>query len=265
MAALGARHALAERGVPYVCFDKAPYIGGHTASFAHPGGFIFDDGPHVSFTKDEGIRELFAATVEGRFESVAAHVNNYWHGRWVTHPAQVNLHSLPPDLVTKVILDFVAIHEAPVGEIRNYADWLVAAYGRTFAETFPMVYGRKYHTTSADNMTTDWLGPRMYRPSLEEVIRGALAAPDTNVHYVTSFRYPTNGGFVSYLRPFETDRAVRLEHDLVELEPRSRELRFANGARATYESLVSSIPLPDLVPRIARAPADVVAAAERLS
>ena len=35
------------------------------------------------------------------------------------------------------------------------------------------------------NMTTDWIGPRMYRPSLEEVLRGALAPAAPNVHYIT--------------------------------------------------------------------------------
>ena len=35
-----------------------------------------------------------------------------------------------------------------------------------------MQYTRKYHLTTADNMSTDWLGPRIYRPSLEEVLRG---------------------------------------------------------------------------------------------
>ena len=35
-----------------------------------------------------------------------------------------------------------------------------------------MQYTRKYHTTTADNMSTDWLGPRIYRPSLEEVLAG---------------------------------------------------------------------------------------------
>ena len=51
--------------------------------------------------------------------------------------------------------------------------------GRSFAELFPMQYTRKYHTTRADNMSTDWLGPRIYRPSLEEVLpigRSAAAA-----------------------------------------------------------------------------------------
>ena len=72
--------------------------------------------------------------------------------------------------------------QTPERPIKNYADWLLSSFGRTFAELFPMQYTRKYHLTTAENMSTDWLGPRIYRPSLEEVLRGALSSigPDTS-------------------------------------------------------------------------------------
>ena len=79
---------------------------------------------------------------------------------------------------------------APERTIKNYADWLLSSFGRTFAELFPMQYTKKYHLTTADNMSTDWLGPRVYRPSLEEVLRGAISPTAPNVHYITNFRYP---------------------------------------------------------------------------
>ena len=44
---------------------------------------------------------------------------------------------------------------------------------------------------------TDWLGPRMYRPTLEAVLRGALGPWTPDVHYITNSRYPTHGGFLS--------------------------------------------------------------------
>src|SRR5262249_38431300 len=150
--------------------------------------------------------------------------------------------------------------------IRQYADWLDMAYGATFARTFPMVYGLKYHTTSAENMSTDWLGPRMYRPSLAEVLRGALSSvPQTDMHYVTSFRYPTRGGFVAYLRPFAERAKLRLCHRLVGLDAGSHELRFDNGHVARYDRVISSIPLPDLVECIVDVPDDVRAAGRRLA
>ena len=108
-------------------------------------------------------------------ETLQIYLNNYWRGHWPQHPVQLHLHGLPEDVIVKVIADFVEERQAPDRPVKNYADWLLTSFGRTFAELFPMQYTRKYHTTTADNMTTDWLGPRIYRPSLEEVLRGALS------------------------------------------------------------------------------------------
>jgi protoporphyrinogen oxidase len=142
---------------------------------------------------------------------------------------------------------------------------LLASFGRTFAETFPMQYTRKYHLTTAENLSTDWLGPRIYRPSLEEVLRGALSPTAPHVHYITHFRYPSEGGFVSYLRKFLPLGCIKLGHELVSIDPVARHLVFANGAEDRYDGLVSSIPLPDLVRAIRGAPKEVVDAANRLA
>jgi protoporphyrinogen oxidase len=265
MAGFGAAHRLREEGVPAVLYEKKPYYGGHTATYSFEAGFVFDDGPHISFTKDRRIQDLLAASVGGEYQVIKAHVNNYWRGIWIKHPAPCNLHGLPVQLVEDIICDLVEARSAPAGEPRTYADWLVATYGRTFAETFPMEYGLKYHTTAADTMTTDWLGPRLYVPQLREVLHGALVPSTPDVHYVGEFRYPTTGGFVSYLKPFAARTDLRLGHDLVRLDPAARTLHFANGTVAGYSRLISSIPLPELVRRIAGVPADVSDAASRLA
>jgi protoporphyrinogen oxidase len=49
------------------------------------------------------------------------------------------------------------------------------------------------------------------------------------------------------------------------IDPRQRELRFGNGVKAEYGSLISSVPLPDLVPMIDGAPREVREAAARLA
>ena len=51
----------------------------------------------------------------------------------------------------------------PSAPIRNYADWLYASFGKTFAESFPMQLHAQVSPTTAENMSTDWLGPRIYR------------------------------------------------------------------------------------------------------
>ena len=264
MAGFGAATHLRTTGIRPVVFDKNPYFGGHTASFRDQYGFLFDLGPHISFTKDPRIQEVFAKYVDQKYEAVQVKLDNYWRGLRLTHPVQLHLNGLPKDLIVEIVADFVKEHSVE-RKVNNYEDWLVASYGRKFAELFPMQYTRKYHLTSADNMTTDWLGPRMYRPSLEEMLRGALAPWTPDVHYITNFRYPTNGGFVSYLKDLPNIADLRLNHELVAIDPRQKELRFSNGTKTHYDAIVSSVALPDLVPMITGAPQDVIDAAGRLA
>ena len=266
MAGFGAAHAAHRAGLRPVMYDMRDHIGGHTSSYEFPGGWTFDEGPHVSFTEDVRIRDLLATNVDGQYEEFATRVNNYWKGHWIKHPAQINLHGLPTDLVTKILLQFVEVAQRtePL-PIRNYEDWLRASFGKTFSETFPMEYTIKYHTTTAANMNTEWIGPRLYRPKLEEVFRGALQASSNDVHYISGFRYPTRGGFVTYLEPFRKIADIKLGHKLVRIDPKERLLRFGNGATAAYGRLVSSIPLPELIPMIVGAPRDILEAAEQLA
>jgi protoporphyrinogen oxidase len=264
MAGYGAAYRLHAEGVTPVMYDKNAYHGGHTASF-RDGGFIFDQGPHISFTKDRRIQDLFADSVEQMYETMQVDLNNYWRGHWPQHPVQLHMHGLPQDVIVKVITDFVEERQAPERPIRNYADWLLASFGQTFAELFPVQYTRKYHLTTAENMSTDWLGPRIYRPSLEEVLRGAISPSAPTVHYITHFRYPREGGFMSYLKKFIPLGNLKTNHELVAIDPRLRQLRFSNGVVADYDTLVSSLPLPELIRIIEGAPQDVRAAARRLA
>jgi len=268
MAGFGAAHRLQQEGIPTVTYDKNSYHGGHTASFKH-GGFIFDEGPHVSFTKHERLQQLFADCVDQKFEVIHSRPNNYWKGHWVKHPAVCNLHGLPSDLVVNCLRDFIEAQNnqqnVNMEQINNYANWLIASYGKTFAETFPMEYGWKYHTTTADNMSTAWLGPRLYRAKLEEVLLGAVSPVTPDVHYVTYVRYPSYDGFVSYLNLLPKQTQLELGHDLVRLDPKKQQLHFSNGTVAGYDAVVSSIPLPVLIPMIVGAPSDVVEAAKKLA
>jgi protoporphyrinogen oxidase len=265
MAGFGAAYRLHEEGTRGRLYEARETPGGHTSTHAYEDGFTFDEGPHISFTNDRRIQDLFARNIGGRYEAIKAYVNNYWRGYWLKHPAQINLHGLPTPLVVDCIKDFISASADESPSIGNYEDWLVAAFGRTFAAAFPMEYTKKYHTTEAKNLTTDWLGPRLYRPTLDEVLLGALEPEPLDVHYVDHFRYPKEGGFCSYLKPFESMVELHCGYRVTAIDSETRTLAFANGETASYQQLISSIPLPRLIPMIKGAPQDVIAAATRLA
>ena len=265
MAGFGAAHRLHAEGIRPVMYDKNAYSGGHTASFRGAEGFMFDVGPHISFTKDPRVQQLFADSVDQKFETIPIVLNNYWRGHWPLHPVQLHLYGLPEATVRESIKDFVDASHAPDKPIDNYEDWLLASFGKSFAESFPMQYTRKYHTTDARNLSTDWLGPRIYRPTLDEVLRGALSPSAAHSHYITHFRYPSAGGFQCYLRKFMPMGEIRLDHEVVRIDPRQRTIAFRNGTIDRYDRLVSSVALPDLVAMIDGAPTDVIDASKRLA
>ena len=65
--------------------------------------------------------------------------------------------------------------------------------------------------------------------------------------YLRGFRYPTHGGFVSYLKRFMESSDLRLGHKLKSIDPKKKEVKFANDVTVPYKALVSSVPLPDLI------------------
>jgi protoporphyrinogen oxidase len=265
-AGFGAAYRAHSENIKTTIFERNNYYGGHAASFKFEEGFIFDDGPHISFTKNERMQKLFAESVNNEYETIQAQVNNYWNGHWIKHPAQCNLFGLPEDLVTKILLEFIELQnrtEKPI--INNYKDWLFASFGKTFAETFPMEYGRKFHTTTADNMSTDWVGPRLYQPNLEEIIRGAVSSVTPEVHYINHFRYPTFEGYANYLTPYPSKTEIKFNHKLIEIDPSGKKLKFENGYETNYNHLVSSLPLPAIISIIKGVPDDVLEASQKLT
>ena len=106
MAGVGAGHAMQAHGARFVCYDNNPYRGGHTCSIRYNNGFVFDEGPHISFTKNERVRALLADAVQGRHEERKFAIDNYWQGQRIPHPVQCHLNELPVELTIKIIRDF---------------------------------------------------------------------------------------------------------------------------------------------------------------
>ena len=104
MGGIGAASHARAQGVEHVVFEAKAYAGGHTTTHIRDG-FVFDEGPHVSFTKNERIKALFAEAIDNKFESIDAYIDNYWQGHWIRHPVVTNMHGLPARLVTDVVRD----------------------------------------------------------------------------------------------------------------------------------------------------------------
>ena len=70
-------------------------------------GFTWDDGPHISFTTNEYVAQLFADLVDGEYEECRSAPANYYQGHWIEHPAQTHLYQVPEPLRTQCLASFL--------------------------------------------------------------------------------------------------------------------------------------------------------------
>ena len=260
IAGISAAYHLQAEGREAVVYEQNASWGGLCDNFTIDG-FRFDNAVHLSFTKDEHVKELFDLSSASYSHPPLAY--NYYQGYWLKHPAQNNSFPLATEEKIRIIMDFINREESSA-VINDYEQWLRYQYGNYFAENFPMRYTRKYWTVEARDLTTSWVGNRMYRPSVEEVLAGAMSADTPNTYYAQMMRYPEKGGYKAYLSYMAERTHLCLNKKAVLIDPQKKRIDFEDGDSRYYDHLISSLPLPDLVKLIKNSPAPVQEAGEAI-
>lgn len=266
LAGLSAARHLGERAVLY---EKESYLGGHCRT-KRVEGFNFDEGAHVFFGKDEISQKFVWEPLGNEMHAFRAEIwNDYGRGRFGRYPVQANAHAIGPERAARCLIDFIAAMQQPEREVRTYEDWCYASFGRAFSEEFMFRYARKVWTVEPRELNTEWLGSkvggRISRPSLEQVVRGALDPEPHELNYLTEFWYPAEGGFGRLIEPLlKGVKRVHTGCGVERIDSRARRIVFADGSDRGYESAISTIPLPALVRMTTDAPEDVRAAGAKL-
>jgi protoporphyrinogen oxidase len=246
--------------------EKNPHAFGHIHSEIRDG-FTWDLGPHVSFTKHDYVKELFAANVDGDYDEHEVSTANHYRGHWIDHPAQSNLYQVPEPLRSRCVESFLASRDtaAAGNPPADYQQWLEAAFGEVFANTFPAAYTRKYWTVPPAEMTTGWVGGRVFNPKPEDVLEGARQRLDRQTHYIQKIRYPKKGGYESFARRMRTGADIRFGSEVSRIDLAGKQLWTTDGRNFRWSKLINTLPLPLFISLCEGVPATVREAAAELS
>jgi protoporphyrinogen oxidase len=132
---------------------------------------------------------------------------------------------------------------------RNFEEFIYQVWGAGVAKHFAVPYNLKLWTVPLREMETSWLGGRVPLPDLEEMIDGALRPVAKPVGPNARFGYPLKGGFQALMDGFlpHLTGDLELSTRLVALHPNMRVAQLHDGRRIGYDTLISTIPLPELV------------------
>jgi protoporphyrinogen oxidase len=247
-----------------IIFEQKSHAGGH--SFTHnTQSCMWDEGPHVSFTENDYVRKLFEESVNNDFNEFPALISNYYQGHWIPHPAQSNLFAVPKNIRESCWKDFViARNSVYTDSPKNYHQWLIQAFGHQFTRIFSEPYTKKYWTMTSADMSTDWIGNRVFYPNIKDVFNGLTSQGKELNHYVKNVRYPKNGGYFSYANKMLEGANIKFNHEVEKIDLSQKKILFKNGSEYIYDKLISTIPLPLFV-GLAGAPKVILDAADKLN
>lgn len=257
IAGISAAYHLKKAGIESVIYEQDDDYGGLCRSF-QVDGFTFDTFAHISF--DSNTEEYLENTTE--HYTHAPEALNFDNGRWLRHPVQNNMVNLPIDERIKLIQGFV--EKKSDDEAANYAQWLESVYGIGFAHTYPFRYTRKYWTVEPEQLETKWVKGRMYEPSLEEVLRGAMVKDTPAVHYSKKARYPKHGGFQAFLASMAKECSIVYQKQVCAIDCEKKKLVFRDGTNIPYNYLISTLPINEVCGFMSDVPDEVMKAADQL-
>ena len=251
IAGLGAALKAKELGRDYAIFEAKNSAGGLLDNFT-VGDYRFDNAVHLSFAKESMVREIFDRTP---FHTHPADSLNFDNGKWLKHPVQNNLFPLPAEEKVELIQSFISRRDYE--NIPNYEAWLRHQYGDMLAERYPLKYTKKYWQCEASELSTLWIGNRMRRADIKEVLFGAFTSDTPNTYYTNEMRYPKRGGYKAFIQCLIDESNILLNHEVSVIDLKNRKITFLNGRTVAYSTLVSSLPLPILCDVCVNLPVEV--------
>jgi protoporphyrinogen oxidase len=230
-------------------------------------GFLFDYTGHLLHLRDERIVRLVDELAPGAFERIERKARIRSRGATLEFPFQANLHGLPKPLVAECLIEFVKAQERPVPDDPrvSFEEWSLAVFGRGISDAFMLPYNCKLFRRAAAKMTADWVSWAVPRPSLEQVIQGALGIANRGMGYNPTFRYPRRGGIG--ILPEALARRVkhmRLRSRVVAVDLDRRRVTLEDGESLEYDRLVVTTPLPALLGMARGGPAGLAEQGRRL-
>ena len=246
-------------------FEKERVIGGLCRSFTQDG-FTFDCTGHLIHLKNQYTKELVGRILPDAFNAHERLAAIYSKSVMTPYPFQANTYGLPPEIVKECVVGFVeSMHVNGNGGPKNFHDWVLRTFGAGIAKHFMLPYNEKFWKQDLGTITSDWVSWSIPKPTLEEVVNGALGLTNKGMGYNPKFIYPKNGGIDCL--PQALGQAITRIHvnETVEtIDPKKKYIRFASGREEAYDFLITTLPLPLTFRMLKHAPDSLVWNAQQL-
>ena len=126
-------------------------------------------------------------------------------------------------------------------------------------------YNEKFWKQDLRTITSDWVSWSIPKPTLEEVVNGALGLTNKGMGYNPKFIYPKNGGIDCLPQALAGPvQRLCLNESVQSVDAKRKSVRLTSGREEKYDFLISTLPLPLVFNMLEDAPDSLVAKAKLL-
>ena len=263
LAGLSAGYHLGNRD--HVIVEAEERVGGLCKSF-RIDGFHFDCTGHlIHFRTGEG-RKIITGLLGDRIQEHQRKSAIYLQERYTDYPFQANTYGLPPEIIKECVLGFAKTllnhHKKP--RVKNFRDWIDDTFGEGIARHFMVPYNEKLWQHDLSDIALDWVNWSIPKPTLEDVLNGALGIKNKQFGYNPVFYYPSQGGIGMLPESFPVRGQLLLKNAVTRVNLKKRKATLQDGTQIQYRYLLSTMPLHNLIQVLEDPPPRVTAVHSQL-
>lgn len=246
LSGLSSGYHLKMRGVNnFLILESNDRVGG-LCKTEKESGFLFDYTGHYLHLKNEYTQNLIKELLGSNLES---HERMSWiflNNKLTHYPFQMNTYGLP--LKSRIECLTGLLSRKKNIELRTFKDWVLKYFGYGIGKYFLFPYNEKLWTVEAEKLLSDWTDRFVPKINIKEFIAGMFSS-QKNIGYNAFFYYPKNNGIESLPKAFESHLKHKISKNtkVVRIDSKKRIVETSDGKTLEYETLIPSLPLPELI------------------
>ncbi len=230
----------------YLIAEREAVAGGLCRS-VQKNGFTFDYGGHLLHLHTPYGKKLVKQLLKNNLTSQKRNAWIYTNKSRVPFPFQANLYTLPSHKKKECVQGLLEALKAPKKEPKNFEEWCLFSFGRGVYEQFMLPYNAKLWGCSLKELTCEWCGPFVPRPSVKEIQKSAIQKPQKSYGYNDYFYYPKSGGCQALVDALSQQvNNLHLNTPVTRVNLKKKTAQFG-GKTVSFEHVVSTIPLPEFL------------------
>ena len=260
-------------GGDYLLVEKENEPGGIVRTRMRQGAFQCDGTGHWLHLRNPAMKELVNQLLAGQLVEYERKAVIHLCGTFTPYPFQANTHGLPSEVVMECLLGLLKARHpedfgltAPTTPPGNFRECVERLFGEGICKYFMVPYNEKLMGVKLEEISASYADRFIPKPSLEDVVKGALGFSRESLGYNARFVYPRHGGISALPRALANSLKIppRYNTSVTRVDLKLKTATLSTGETVRFKYLINTMALPRFITLLADVPVPIRDATAKL-